>query len=224
MNKYGLKCPIRKANPYRQMAKALRTSNVAPNMLNREFRDHGPRKVLLTDITYLLYGNGDRSYMSTIIDAYTKQLLAYAVSKSLEVDFVLETVNILIRDHGVSLQTKTLINSDQGCHYTSYKFIQLLKDSNLRQSMSRRANCWDNAPQESLFGHMKDEIDLSHCKTHEQVVALIDDWADYYNNDRYQWDLARLSPNEFFEYITSGIYPLERQVPESQQFNFSICP
>ena len=133
MNKYGLKCPIRKANPYRRMAKALRTSNVAPNILNREFRDHGPRKVLLTDITYLLYGNGGRSYMSTILDAYTKQLLAYVVSQSLEVDFVLETVNNLIRDHGVSLQTETLINSDQGCHYTSYKFIQLVKDSNLRQ-------------------------------------------------------------------------------------------
>ena len=215
MNKYGLKCPIRKANPYRRMAKALRTSNVAPNILNREFRDHGPRKVLLTDITYLLYGKGGRSYMSTILDAYTKQLLAYVVSQSLEVDFVLETVNNLIRNHGVSLQTETLINSDQGCHYTSYKFIQLVKDSNLRQSMSRRANCWDNAPQESLYGHMKDEIDLSHCKTHEQVATLIDDWADYYNNDRYQWELARLSPNEFFEYTTSGIYPLEWQPPKS---------
>lgn len=215
MNKYGLKCPIRKANPYRRMAKELRTSNVAPNILNREFRDHGPRKVLLTDITYLPYGNGGRSYMSTILDAYTKQLLAYVVSQSLEVDFVLETVNNLIRDHGVSLQTETLINSDQGCHYTSYKFIQLVKDCNLRQSMSRKANCWDNAPQESLYGHMKDEIDLSHCNTHEQVAALIDDWADYYNNYRYQWELARLSPNEFFEYTTSGIYPLERQPAKS---------
>lgn len=211
MNKYGLKCPTCKANPYRRMAKALKTSNVAPNLLNREFREHGPRKVLLTDITYLPYGNGQRRYLSTILDAYTKQLLAFVVSRSLEVDFVLETVNNLIRDHGVSLQAETLINSDQGAHYTSYKFIQIVKDNNLRQSMSRRANCWDNAPQESLFGHMKDEIDLGHCKTHEQVVAIIDDWVDYYNNDRYQWELARLSPNEFFEYATTEIYPLERQ-------------
>lgn len=207
MSKYGLKCPIRKANPYRRMAKALRTSNVAPNLLNREFREHGPRKVLLTDITYLLYGEG-RSYLSTILDAYTRQLLAYVVSPSLEVDFVLETVNKLKRDHGVSLQTETLINSDQGCHYTSYKFIRIVKDAELRQSMSRRANCWDNAPQESFYGHMKDEIVLAGCQTHEQVAAVIDDWADYYNNDRYQWDLARLSPNEFYKYTQSGIYPL----------------
>lgn len=93
MNKYGLKCPVRKANPYRRMAKALRTSNVAPNLLNREFRAHGRRMVLLTDITYLPYGSaGERSYMSAILDAFTKQLLAYVVSDSLEVDFVLETV------------------------------------------------------------------------------------------------------------------------------------
>lgn len=208
MRKYSLKCPIRKANPYRRMAKALKTSNVAPNLLNREFREHGPRRVLLTDITYLLYGNGQRSYMSTILDAYTKQLLAYVVSDSLEIDFVLETVNNLVRDHGISMKAKTLINSDQGVHYTSYKFIQLVKDCELRQSMSRKANCWDNAPQESFYGHMKDEIDISHCTTHSQLTAVIDDWVDYYNTERYQWDLAKLSPNEFYNYLLSGIHPM----------------
>ena len=80
MNKYGLKCPIRKANPYRRMLKAMRTSHVAPNLLQREFREHGPRKILLTDITYLTYGSGQRAYMVTILDAYTKQLLAYMAS------------------------------------------------------------------------------------------------------------------------------------------------
>ena len=213
MDKFGLMCPIRKINPYKQMAKAIETSYVAPNLLRREFRDHGPRKVLLTDITYLLYGSGMKSYMSAIIDAFTKQLLAYVVSDSLKVDFVLMTVEILIRDHGCSLDAETLINSDQGCHYKSIKFIRLIKDSKLRQSMSRKANCWDNAPQESFFGHMKDDIDISKCRTHEDVKAVIDDWADYYNNERYQWDLARLSPNEYYEYICSGKYPLELNPP-----------
>jgi len=214
MHKYNLKCPIRKANPYRRMAKALRTSNVAPNLLNREFRAHGPRKVLLTDITYLTYGFGQRSYLSTILDAYTKRILAYALSDSLELDFVLETVTLLVQNHGVSLQAETLINSDQGVHYTSYRFIQLVKDCDLRQSMSRKANCWDNAPQESLFGHMKDEIDLVHCQIHGEVKSLIDDWIDYYNNDRYQWDLAKLSPVEFEAYIHTGIYPLPTLKPQ----------
>lgn len=208
MKKYNLICPIRKANPYRRMAKALKTSNVAENLVNREFTKYGPRKILLTDITYIPY-NGKFCYLSTILDACTKQILAYVLSDSLEVDFVLETVNILIEKHGVDITTETIIHSDQGCHYTSCSFIQLLKDKKLRQSMSRKGNCWDNAPQESFFGHMKDEIDLSNCKTFEEVKKIIDDWMDYYNNERYQWNLAKLSPNEYYEYIKTGIYPLK---------------
>lgn len=208
MKKYNLICPIRKANPYRRMAKALKTSNVAENLVNREFTKYGPRKILLTDITYIPY-NGKLCYLSTILDACTKQILAYVLSDSLEVDFVLETVNILIEKHGVDITTETIIHSDQGCHYTSCSFIQLLKDKKLRQSMSRKGNCWDNAPQESFFGHMKDEIDLSNCKTFEEVKKITDDWMDYYNNERYQWNLAKLSPNEYYEYIKTGIYPLK---------------
>ena len=208
MKKYNLICPIRAANPYRRMAKALKTSNVSDNIVNREFTKYGPRMILLTDITYIPY-NGVFCYLSTILDAFTKQILAYVLSESLEVDFVLETVNQLIEKHGIKLTAETIIHSDQGCHYTSCSFIQLLKDKNLRQSMSRKGNCWDNAPQESFFGHMKDEIDLSKCKEFSEVKAIIDDWMDYYNNERYQWQLAKLSPNEYYEYITTGIYPLK---------------
>ena len=116
MKKYGLFCPIRKANPYRRMAKALKTNNVAQNLLNREFEAHGPRAVLLTDITYIINGKAPRCYMSTIIDACTKELLAWVLSESLEIDFVLETVNQLIENHGISLTAETLIHSDQGVH------------------------------------------------------------------------------------------------------------
>ena len=208
MKKYNLFCPIRQANPYRRMAKALKTNNVADNILNREFKEHGPRMVLLTDITYIPYSN-TRCYLSVILDAFTKEVLSYVLSVSLEVDFVLETVNKLIERHGISLSTETLIHSDQGCHYTSYSFIQILKDKQLRQSMSRKGNCWDNSPQESFFGHMKDEIDLSKCKTFDDVKAIIDDWIDYYNNERYQWNLAKLSPVEYYKYITTGEYSLK---------------
>ncbi len=213
MSKYGLKCPIRKANPYRRMLNVMSTSHVAPNLLQRKFREYGPRKVLLTDITYLTYGPDQRAYMVTILDAYTKQLLAYDVSRSLKIDFVLNAVNQLIEEHGVSLQSETLINSDQGSHYTSLKFIQILRDNNLCQSMSRKANCWDNAPQESFFGHMKDELDMVSCSEYSDLVTMIADWVDYYNNDRYQWNLALLSPNEYERYIESGIYPLNRAIP-----------
>lgn len=146
MDKYGLMCPVRKANPYRRMAKALKTNHVADNLLNRKFTEYGPRKVLLTDITYLPYN-----------------------------------------------------------------------DKELRQSMSRKGNCWDNAPQESFFGHMKDEIDISECIKYREVKAIIDDWMEYYNSERYQWQLGKLSPDEYYGYITTGIYPLKGIIGESQE-------
>lgn len=214
MHKYSLFCPIRKANPYRRMAKAMQTDAVADNILNRQFEQLGPRKALLTDITYIPLC-GAFCYLSVILDAFTKQVLAYVLSQSLELDFVLQTVEQLIANHGVSLDAQTLIHSDQGCHYTSKKFRQIVSDSGLRQSMSRRGNCWDNAPQESFFGHMKDEIGsaISSALSFEEASAIVDDWMDYYNKDRYQWQLAKLSPNEFFFYCVTGIHPLDPSAP-----------
>lgn len=208
MKKFNLVCPIRKANPYRRMAKALATSNVAPNIVKREFKQE-PRKVLLTDITYLFF-EGGKCYLSTILDAFTHEILAYQLSMSLKVDFVLDTVDQLVEQHGCTLDDETIVHSDQGCHYTSYAFIQKLKDAEFVQSMSRRGNCWDNAPQESFFGHMKDDIrdEIAVYSSFDDVKRKIDDWMDYYNNDRYQWELLKLSPVEYYTYLKTGVYPL----------------
>ena len=110
-----------------------------------------------------------------------------------------------------------MIHSDQGCHYTSCRFIQIVKDIGLRQSLSRRGNTWDNAPQESFFGHMKDELadEQPAWLCFEDVRDSIDRWMDYYNTERHQWQLAKLSPDEFYEFITTGIYPLPCVTPES---------
>lgn len=206
MRKYQLFCPIRKANPYRRMVKALKTNAVADNRVNREFKKYGPRAILLTDITYIPLKEGF-CYLSVIIDAFTMQVLSYCLSDSLEVDFVLETVNQLMRDHEDTLTKNTVIHSDQGCHYTSNKFRELVENTGLGQSMSRRGNCWDNAPQESFFGHMKDELKVSSQKwsTFEEAQIAVDDWIDYYNNDRYQMGLQKMSPNEYYNYITKEI-------------------
>lgn len=209
MREYGLKCPIRRENPYKRMASAMKTNHVAPNVLKRNFFQGAPRKVLLTDITYLFYKTG-KCYLSTILDATTREVLAYRLSESLEVDFVIETVDMLIQKHRCTLDNTTIVHSDQGCHYTSNAFIQKLKDSQFVQSMSRKGNCWDNAPQESFFGHMKDEIrDVVSCAvSFETVQEIVDDQMDYYNNDRYQWQLLKLSPAEYCGYLMTGIYPL----------------
>ena len=137
MNKYHLYCSIRRGNPYRQMQKAIKTSNYADNLLMREFECYGPRLFLLTDITYIPY-NGEFSYLSVILDAFTKQILTHVLSESLEVDFVKETVELLVKNHGIDLHKETIIHSDQGAHYTSIALIKILKDSEIRQSMSRR--------------------------------------------------------------------------------------
>ncbi len=214
MQKFNLVCPVRRPNPHRRIAKAMQTSRVAPNLLNREFKAFGARKVLLTDITYIPRYSHKKdgvlkySYVSIIMDAYTKQVLACTCSSSLEVDFVLSCVNILMRDFGNELATDALIHSDQGCHYTSTKFIKIINDNKLRQSMSRRGNCWDNAPQESFFGHMKAELSLIPSDTHHQIERKVLDWIDYYNNDRYQWRLSKLTPNQFYEYTKTGVYPI----------------
>ena len=111
MRKFGLQCRIRRANPYRRMAKALATSTIAPNVVNRAFHREA-RKVLLTDITYLFFKNG-KCYLSTILDALTHEVLSYRVSLSLKVDFVLESVDVLIAEHGSTLGNETIIHSDQ---------------------------------------------------------------------------------------------------------------
>ena len=219
MSKYNLFCPIRKANPYRRMAQALKTSNYAPNIVNRDFHSKGARKILLTDITYLFYKDEGKCYLSTILDAFTHEILAYELSISLKVDFVIATVDQLVREYGSTLDNETIVHSDQGCHYTSYAFIGKLRDADFVQSMSRRGNCWDNAPQESFFGHMKDEIrdEIKAFASFEAVKAKVDDWIDYYNNDRYQWDLLKLSPREYYQYLQTGVYPLPVYDPEKRK-------
>lgn len=218
MKKFHLVCPIRQPNPYRRMAKALKTNQVAPNRVNREFREHGPRKILLTDITYLFYRDGV-CYFSPITDAFTHETLAYELSENLKVDFVLAMIDNMCSTYGAELDDETIVHSDQGFHYTSKAFIQKLKDNTFRQSMSRKGNCWDNAPQESFFGHMKDEISqqVARCETFEEVKAEVDHWMSYYNEYRYQWDLEMLSPKEYYTYVTTGVYPLKKGISKKKR-------
>lgn len=197
MRKYNIVCPIRKANPYKRIAKATKAHRVVPNKLNRAFKQNIPGKVMLTDITYMPYGKNKMAYLSTIKDSSTNEILAYKLSNSLAIDIVIETIDKLIKLNPFRLHKDAFVHSDQGFHYTSPIFQRLLKENNLGQSMSRKGNCWDNAPQESFFGHMKDEIDYKNCNTIEELRILIDDYMDYYNNDRCQWNLKKLTPVQY---------------------------
>ena len=207
MQKYNIQAKIRRPKPQRKFLRDSHNAKVSPNHVRREFHAYGPRKILLTDISYLPYSRNKMAYLSTIKDAYTNEILSYTVSESLAIDFVLECVNQLESDHGIQQSEETIIHSDQGAHYTSIKFRDLVRQKRYIQSMSRRGNCWDNAPQESFFGHMKDHLHLHELDTFEQVKTAIARIIDYYNNDRPQWNLAKLTPTQFYQYVTTDVYP-----------------
>lgn len=192
MKKFGIICPIRKANPYRRMIKATKEHRTCPNKLNRNFKQGVAGKVLLTDITYLTYQGGKRAYLSTIKDAETNEILAYEVSNSLSLDIALNTVKKLKKHK--HLAEDAFIHSDQGFHYTSPLYQASVKNMGFGQSMSRRGNCWDNAPQESFFGHFKDETNIKICETLEEVKREIKSYMTYYNHYRGQWNLKKLPP------------------------------
>ena len=203
MRKYGIVCPHRKPNPYKQLAKATKEHTVVPNKLKRQFKQGVPGKVLLTDISYLPYAGG-MAYLSTIKDGSTNEILAYHVSDRITLDLATETIRKLIRNKRVKLHPEAFIHSDQGVHYTSPKFQKLLKHYKLGQSMSRRGNCWDNAPQESFFGHLKDEVDFSTTKTLQEVRNKIDHYMVYYNNYRYQWNLKKMAPVQYRNHLLAA--------------------
>ena len=197
MKKYCICCPIRKPNPYRRMMKATREHSVLTNSLNREFKQNVPAKVLLTDITYLFYGDGKKAYLSTIKDGSTNEILAHNLSENLSLDIAIDTIHKLMKNTDITLSKDAFIHSDQGVHYTSPKFQKLVKDYNLGQSMSRRGNCWDNAPQESFFGHFKDEAHIKSCKSLDELNYEIDDYMNYYNIYRSQWGLKKMTPVQY---------------------------
>ena len=201
MKKYNIICPIRKANPYRRMMKATREHSVLPNLLKRNFKQDIPGKVLLTDITYLFYGKGQKAYLSTIKDASTNEILAYNVSDSLKLDIATDTIHKLKKNRSIKLHKDAFIHSDQGVHYTSPVFQKLVKKCGLGQSMSRRGNCWDNAPQESFFGHFKDEAYIKTCETLDQLKKEIKQYMIYYNKYRYQWDLKKMTPVQYRNHL-----------------------
>ncbi len=201
MRKYNIVCPIRKAKPYKRLIKATSEHRVVPNHLRREFKQETPYKVLLTDITYIFYGNGKRAYLSTIIDGSTNEVLAHQLSENIKLDIVLDTLKKLRKNRRVRLAKDAFIHSDQGGHYTSPTYQKQVKRMKLVQSMSRRGNCWDNAVQESFFGHFKDIIELDQCTTFESLCSEVRRTINYYNHHRYQWNMKKMTPVQYRNHL-----------------------
>lgn len=188
--KLGLKTQIRrKRNNYQGYLRSEKWC-IADNILNRQFRQNSANRAYSTDVTYLITKNS-RYYLSVIKDLCTKEVVAYKVSDKHDLALILGTLEQMPK------QNDAIMHSDRGGLYTSFQYIQKLKELNLIRSMSRSGNCLDNAPIESFFGHLKDEIEYKKCKTLDEIRAKIDEYMYYYNNNRYQWGLNKMTPLEY---------------------------
>lgn len=200
MRKYGMNSGVRQANSSRKAAAKMLETYGKPNLLRRMFRLYKPNEVRLTDVTYLKYGEGLKAYGSALIDPVTGMLIAFIVSESNDIELAKETLRRMDRHPCIN---GGILHSDQGSVYLSPKFQKEVEKLGLNQSMSKRGNCWDNAPQESFFGHFKDECDYSECKNIDELRQVIEEYAYYYNNERGMWERRHMTPVKYEEYLLS---------------------
>lgn len=200
MRKYGLIVNVRRKNPYKMMMKKSLEHRTLPNKLQREFRQLAPFKVFCTDITYIPFCHGF-VYLSVIKDIASGEVMAWNLSVNLEMTFVIGT----IRKMKLNSYENILIHSDQGFHYTNPKYIEIVKELKMNQSMSRKGNCIDNAPIESFFGHMKDELDYKSCQTFEELRLAINKYMRYYNHERKQWTRKKMTPVAYRNHLLTQV-------------------
>ncbi len=193
-NKYGLITRIRRRNPYKAIMKKTQEHRVFPNHLNRQFIQNTPHRFFGTDITYLPF-NHRFAYLAIVKDIASGEIVAWHVSQHITMELVLTMIDEMKRYPGA------LIHSDQGFHYTNPAYIEKVKLLEMMQSMSRKANCIDNAPIESFFGHFKDEVEYRGCKTIEELRQVIENYIRYYNHERAQWGKKKMTPVEYRDHL-----------------------
>lgn len=212
MKKMHLVANQPKKDAYKGQATHFHEGCAKYNFVAQDFKI-GPRKVILTDITYLYYGRSRTvCYLCAFKDAFTNEMLGYDVSSTMDVSLVKAAYEMMMKHHKSEIKTKECyIHSDQGSQYLSTEFQRILNDDEFIQSMSARGNSQDNAPMESFFGRMKTEIIdiIALCPDLGTVKRLINGYMNTYNNKRYQYALAGLTPVEYYQYVMTGIYPLD---------------
>ena len=197
MRKEGLLCTLRKPCPAAVAARRQAKANKKQNHVRRAFRLHRPYDLVFTDVTYIDYGSGKRAYLSPILDC-AGEVISYAVSESQDLSMIFAMLDDIRKD---TIHEGTVFHSDQGALYMSDQFQERLKEMGLIQSMSRRGNCWDNAAMESFFGHLKDHCHFAGCATFQEVKKMIDDYIEYYNNERPQWTRMKMTPAAYARYL-----------------------
>ena len=204
MKTYNLLSIIRQRNPYKNIMKATLEHRVVKNVLNREFKWLEPFKKLWTDISYIKY-KWNHVYLSIVKDIVSWEILSSYLWTGLWIDIVAHTIDILDdykKKQNIDFNW-SIIHSDQWYHYTHPNYSSRIKDMWFIQSMSRRWNCIDNAPTESFFWHMKDELDVSGCKNIKELKDYVNNYIIYYNNFRPQWTRKKMTPVAYRNHLLS---------------------
>jgi putative transposase len=154
------------------------------NLLNRDFSATRPNQKWVTDVTYVSTQQG-WGYLSTIKDLFDGFIVAHEFGHENSQTLVNKTIQQAAQKEKVTAEL--LLHSDQGHQYTSQAYFVLTQQYNITPSMSRRANCWDNAPMENFFGHLKEEsLRQVQRPTFEEARLIIDDYICFYNYERIQ--------------------------------------
>ncbi len=180
---------IRRKSKFRMINIEGQEHKAVPNLVNRNFEDSN---LILVDITEMKIMGGQKSYIFAMKNALTREIVGHAVSANPSVKLVTETVETFLK----AATTRYVIHSDQGVHFTCGDYRNLIRKADAIQSMSRKGNCLDNAPIESFFGHMKDEVDYKSCRSVNELRRKLNSYVEYYNYERPQWGLERKTPAE----------------------------
>ncbi|MBY6283438.1 IS3 family transposase [Neisseria flava] len=179
---------------------------ISEHLLKRRFKARKPNEKWLTDVTELK-GSDGKLYLSPILDLFNREIVAYAMSRNANSEMVkemLEKAAPRLTDKG------TMLHSDQGVLYRTAGYRELLAEHSMVQSMSRKANCWDNAPMESFFAVLKFAVLKTECfyrageLTVDELMKQIDDYMDYYNRERCSLKLKKLSPVAYRTQLTQS--------------------
>jgi putative transposase len=169
----------------------------AGNRLKRDFTAAQPNHKWLSDLTYLPTLEG-WLYLSVVLDVCSRRIVGWAFSSSLEARLVVNAFEMAVQTRQPS-KSEWMFHSDQGVQYASLEFRQALSRLEAVQSMSRKGNCWDNAPCESLFATLKLELDLHQARGDKlETEAVVFEWMEvFYNRQRLHSSLGYQSPVEF---------------------------
>lgn len=182
----------------KKFKKAKEQAITKENLLNRDFKTSEPGKKFVTDITYIPTQR-TMTYLCTVIDLFNNEPVAWNISDSQDKSLSIDTIKILSEKYNLE---GSIIHSDQGVHYTSKAYVDLLKELKASQSMSRKGNCWDNAKAESFFSHYKCEtihIMSKKIKGIKDVRDITEEYMDYYINQRPQKSLGGIPPRAYKE-------------------------